>query len=53
VDRFGKTNLAWASLGLEAHRLDTMAHTPDDDVMLEYNGCARFTIDNITIVTQP
>jgi hypothetical protein len=21
--------------------------------LLEYNGCARFTIDNITIVTQP
>jgi hypothetical protein len=21
--------------------------------MLEYNGCAHFTIDNITIVTQP
>jgi hypothetical protein len=22
-------------------------------VVLEYDGCARFTIDNITIVTQP
>jgi hypothetical protein len=21
--------------------------------LLEYNGCARFTIDNISIVTQP
>jgi hypothetical protein len=26
VDNFGGTNLAWASMGLEAHRLDTMAH---------------------------
>ena len=34
VDRFGRTSLAWASLGLEAHRLDTMAHTMDDDVIL-------------------
>jgi hypothetical protein len=31
VDRFGRTCLAWASLGLESHRLDTMAHTPDYD----------------------
>jgi hypothetical protein len=27
VDSFGRTSLAWASLGHEAHRLDTMAHT--------------------------
>jgi hypothetical protein len=33
VDIFGRTSLAWASLGLEAHRLDTRAHTPDDDDM--------------------
>jgi hypothetical protein len=31
VDNFGRTSLAWASLGHEAHRMDTMAHTPDDD----------------------
>jgi hypothetical protein len=31
VDNFGGTCLAWASLGHEAHRLDTMARTPDDD----------------------
>jgi hypothetical protein len=31
VDRFGRTSLAWASLGLESHMLDTRAHTPDDD----------------------
>jgi hypothetical protein len=31
VDSFGRTSLAWASLGHEAHRLDTMAHTLDDD----------------------
>jgi hypothetical protein len=31
VDRFGRTSLAWASLGLESHRLDTMAYTPDDN----------------------
>jgi hypothetical protein len=24
VDSFGRTSLAWASLGLQAHRLDTM-----------------------------
>jgi hypothetical protein len=33
VDIFGRTRLAWASLGLEAQRLDTRAHTPDDDGM--------------------
>jgi hypothetical protein len=33
VDIFGRTSLAWASLGLEAHRLDTRAHTLDDDDM--------------------
>jgi hypothetical protein len=33
VDIFGRTRLAWACLGLEAHRLDTRAHTPDDDDM--------------------
>jgi hypothetical protein len=31
VNSFGGTNLAWASLGHEVHRMDTMAHTPDDD----------------------
>ena len=31
VDNFGGTSLAWASLGHEVHRLDTMARTPDDD----------------------
>jgi hypothetical protein len=30
---------------LPAHR--------ESNLLLEYNGCARFTIDNITIVTQP
>jgi hypothetical protein len=25
----------------------------NNTIMLEYNGCARFTIDNISIVTQP
>ena len=30
VDGFGGTSLAWASLGHESHRLDTMAHTLDD-----------------------
>ena len=34
VDIFGRTSLAWASLGLEAHRLDTMDRTPDDDDIL-------------------
>ena len=33
VDIFGRTSLAWASLGLESHRLDTRAHTPDDNDM--------------------
>jgi hypothetical protein len=31
VDKFGRTSLAWASLGLESHRMDTMADTPNDD----------------------
>jgi hypothetical protein len=31
VDSFGGTSLAWASLGHEAHRLDTIARTLDDD----------------------
>jgi hypothetical protein len=31
VDSFGGTSLAWASLGHEAHRMDTMTRTPDDD----------------------
>jgi hypothetical protein len=31
VDRFGRTSLAWAFFGLEAHMMDTMAHTRDDD----------------------
>jgi hypothetical protein len=31
VDIFVRTSLAWASLGLEAHMLDTMARTLDDD----------------------
>jgi hypothetical protein len=31
VDSFGGTSLAWATLGYEAHRLNTMAWTPDDD----------------------
>jgi hypothetical protein len=34
VDSFGGTSLAWASLGHEAHRMDTMARTPDDDESL-------------------
>jgi hypothetical protein len=33
VDIFGRTSLAWASLGLESHRLGTRTHTPDDDGM--------------------
>jgi len=32
--RFGRTSLAWASSGIEAHRLDTMSHTLDDDASL-------------------
>jgi len=31
VDNFGRTSLCWASLGHEAHNVDTMACTPDDD----------------------
>jgi len=31
VDRFGRTSLAWDSLGFEAHGVDTMAHALDDD----------------------
>jgi hypothetical protein len=27
--------------------------SPDGIQVLEYNGCAHFTIDNIAIVTQP
>jgi hypothetical protein len=34
VDSFGGTSLAWASMGLEAHRLDTRAHMSDDEDML-------------------
>ena len=33
VDMFGRTGLVWDSLGLEAHRLDTRDHTPDDNYM--------------------
>jgi hypothetical protein len=33
VDIFGRTSLAWDSLGLEAHRLDTRIHTQDDHDM--------------------
>jgi hypothetical protein len=29
-----KNPVAWASLELEAHRLDTMSHTPNDDASL-------------------
>jgi hypothetical protein len=45
VDSFGRTSLAWASLGLEAHRLDTMTHTPDDDVAF---GGLRGTLEDLT-----
>jgi hypothetical protein len=32
VDNFGGTSLAWASMGLEAHRLDAKGpHAMDDD----------------------
>jgi hypothetical protein len=31
VERFGIMSLEWAYVGLEAHMLDTMAHTLDDD----------------------
>jgi hypothetical protein len=34
VDNFGGASLAWASLGHESHRLDTMARTSDDDGIL-------------------
>ena len=34
VDIFGRISLAWASLGLEAHKLDSMSHNPDDDASL-------------------
>ena len=33
VDRFGRTSLAWASIGLEAHKLDTRTHMPNDEDM--------------------
>jgi hypothetical protein len=33
VDNFGGTSLAWASMGLESHRLDTRAHMSDDEYM--------------------
>jgi hypothetical protein len=33
VDIFGRTSLAWDSLGFESHRLDTRANTLDDDGM--------------------
>jgi hypothetical protein len=36
VDSFGRTSLAWASMGLEAHRLDAKGpHADDRDVPLE------------------
>jgi hypothetical protein len=28
MDNFGRTSLAWASLGIESHRLDVRDHTP-------------------------
>jgi hypothetical protein len=31
VDSFGGTSLAWASMGIEAHMLDTKAHMPDEE----------------------
>jgi hypothetical protein len=31
VDKFGRISLAWASLGLESHRLDAMNDKLDDD----------------------
>ena len=31
VDIFGRTSLAWASLGIESHMLDTISHTPNND----------------------
>jgi hypothetical protein len=45
VDSFGGTSLAWASLGHEAHRLDTMAHTP---MMMIAFGGLRDTLDDLT-----
>jgi hypothetical protein len=30
VEKFGRTHLAWDSLGLEAHILDTRVHMLDD-----------------------
>jgi hypothetical protein len=30
VDSFGRTNLAWASMGLESHKWMPRAHMPDD-----------------------
>ena len=37
VDIFGRTHQPWDSLGFEYHRLDTKAHTLDDnDMPLEY-----------------
>jgi hypothetical protein len=36
VDRFGRTSLAWASMGLEAHKLDAKGpHVDDEDMPLE------------------
>jgi len=36
VDRFGRTSLAWASIGLEAHNLETRAHMSiNEDMPLE------------------
>jgi hypothetical protein len=34
VDSFGGTNLAWASMELEAHRLVTRAHMSNDEEMI-------------------
>jgi hypothetical protein len=33
VDSFGGTSLAWDSMGIEAHRLDTSSHMLDDEDM--------------------
>jgi hypothetical protein len=33
VDRFERTSLAWASIGLEAHKFDIRAHMPNDEDM--------------------
>jgi hypothetical protein len=30
VDSFGRTGLAWASMGLQAHSLDARARMPDE-----------------------